>query len=252
MVIAGCAAGRSQRSTLSSSDGRQRDAAGGGRAGADVQEDGAAEARLAGGVVGDHGGVVVGGDVVHRLRVAARAGALGVYPLVVPGAGGVVVPVVVGIGVPVRERDARAGVDPEEEAEPVGAGRGPAVALALAAGRGDAVVADPGCPRAEDQGLLASDHLVRAERRIASGAGGGSDRDQLAGRGLGGHGGGVRGPGGARLAATVSAVAASRARAVAVLRMSILRVTRESQITSQAGQCRLVRHAVEVLARAPR
>src|SRR5690348_10899425 len=83
-----------------------------------VQENGAAQPRRAGGVVADRHAVVIGGDV-HGLRVTARAGVPAVHPLVVPGAGRVVVPEVVGayLAVPEPETRIRAGAKEKRNAE---------------------------------------------------------------------------------------------------------------------------------------
>ncbi len=164
--------------------GGQRHAARGGRARSDVQEDSAAQAGDAGGVVRDHRRIVVGGLIVHRLGIDPRgspARGLLVHPLVVPGAGRIIVPDVVAVGVPPPERHARIRQHAEEEAEAISPRRRAAVTLALAARRGDAVVADPGGPRAEHADPLVTGPAVSAESRVRAGVGGGGDRDQLPG-----------------------------------------------------------------------
>jgi len=100
---------------------RQGDAADGRRAEPDVQEDRAAQPGSAGRVVGDHSRVIVRGHVVHRLGTGAGIVPVRVDPLVVTGAGRVVVPVVVAVGVPEREREVQLALHPEEEADPEGA-----------------------------------------------------------------------------------------------------------------------------------
>src|SRR5258708_2160196 len=98
---------------------RQGDAARGWRPGSDVQEDGAAQPGNTGSVVGNHGRVVVGGYLMHRLGTGAGMVPAHVDPLVVAGAGRVIVPVVVGVGVPEGESEIKPWLDAEEEAEPV-------------------------------------------------------------------------------------------------------------------------------------
>src|SRR5262249_48891384 len=108
----------------------QGHAAGGGDTDVHVQEDAAARARGARGVVGDPRAVVVAGPA-HRLRAAPGVGPPLVDPLVVERAGRVVVPEVVRVRLAVSEPDTGIGQNAEEEREPERSRRGAAVTLPL-------------------------------------------------------------------------------------------------------------------------
>src|SRR4051794_14150822 len=158
---------------------RDRDAAGGGLAVGDVEEDRTASARSPIEVVTDHGAIAVVRQDPHVLGVTAWIAVADVDPPVVVGARRVVVPPAGRPRSPVVQPGAGIPIDAERERQPERARRRPAVAFALVAAGREAVVTDERGPRPEGQVPAVGPLAVAAHRGMDGPVSPGGDDDDL-------------------------------------------------------------------------